>query len=100
MMPANNDYFDKPRTINYFDDLLTNNPDKLFRKYAVHPADSSQDYEVPTSQAPLKPILNTMGLQVEAGAVPPSQIVAYCHLEKKSRTASLMSRMEGADCIF
>jgi hypothetical protein len=100
-MTPTKDYFNKPRAANYFDGLLLNDPNKLFRKYAVHPGDSSLDYMVPTTDAPVKPMIAPLRIaSVEAGAVPADKVVAYGHAEKKSRTASLMTRMEGADCIF
>jgi hypothetical protein len=101
MVPAI-DYFNKPRTSTYFDDLLTNNPDKLFKKYAVHPADSSDNFTVQTQDDDVfkMRIALRVGTSIEAGAVPANKIVAYCHLEKKSRTAPLTTKMEGADCLF
>jgi len=100
MMPAT-DYFAKPRTADYFDNLLTTNPGKLFRKYAVHPDDASRDYMVTTSDLAVQPMRKALQIsQIEAGTVPSDKVVAYCHIEKKSRTASLMTRMEGADCLF
>src|ERR1043166_2752030 len=103
MVPTT-DYFLKFRTADYFDNLLLNNPDKLFRKYAVHPADSSSDFTVQTAEdAVLRKIgiaLRVSSAGIEAGSVPANKIVAYSHLEKKSRTDLLTTRMEGADCLF
>ena len=101
MVPTNKDYFNKPRTANYFDNLLLNDPGKLFRKYAIHPADSSSDYMVPTSDTDVQTMRRALNIgAVESGAVPANRIIGYCHIEKKSRTAALTSRMEGADCLF
>lgn len=99
---ATEDYFNKPRTADYFDNLLANDAPKLLRKYAVHPADSSSDYNVQTSDAGLNGFRKGLqvGTQIEAGAVPLNKIVGYAHLSKKTRTAALTTQMEGADCIF
>ena len=101
MVPTT-DYFLKPRTADYFDNLLQNNPDKLFRKYAVHPADSSSDFTMQTSDNDVWRMRRALKIatDIEAGSVPANKIVGYCHLEKKSRTDPLTTKMEGADCIF
>lgn len=95
------DYFNKPRAADYFDNLLMNDTHKLFSKYAVHPADTSTDYLVDTSDAEIQPMRAALRIaQVEAGAVADDKRVAYGHMVKKTRTASLMSDLEGADCLF
>jgi len=101
MVPTK-DYFNKPRTGTYFDDLLENDPDKLFKKYAVHPADSSNDFTVQSSDDDVYRMRTALRVTtaIEAGAVPANKVVAYGHLEKKPRTDPLTTRMEGADCLF
>lgn len=92
------DHFTKARAGSYFDDLLmdTNGGiQKLFRKYAVHPADSPVGYTVATQDIRDPTHKGDFG----EGAVPDDKIVSWAHLEKLAR-ANQLRAPEGADTIY
>jgi len=103
MFPATakpKDHFAKPRALDYFDQLLTDDPDKLFRKYAVHPPDDAK-FSVPTAEPKdFGRFAASVQAEVSVGAVPATHLIAWAHLTKKSRTASATEGFEGSDCIF
>ena len=99
MIPVAGDRWSKNRAADYFDNLLQNDPLKLFRKYSVHAADNPTGHTVATTD------IRQEGLRGDyfKGSVPNDKIISYLHLLKYPKTANYVpnssSLMEGGDTI-
>jgi len=89
--------YTKNRNLDYFDNLLADpngGIQKLFRKYAVHAADASVGYTVPT--VGIDDVTHVGNFT--RGSVPDNKLVSWVHMEKLSRNSG--PKPEGHDVLY